>query len=65
MPSRVGALIPLLTDYVSRMDLSDAHTVLAQLPEAFEHFNEAHPPSSLRMKSPHEFRRRRVELLRR
>jgi transposase InsO family protein len=47
------------------MDLSDAHTVLAQLPEAFEHFNEAHPPSSLRMKSPHEFRRRRVELLRR
>ena len=32
-------------DYVSRMDLSDALTVLAQLPAAFEHFNEVHPHS--------------------
>ena len=52
-------------DYVSRMDLSDAHTVLAQLPAAFEHFNEVHPHSSLKMKSPREFRRQQVEQLRR
>jgi putative transposase len=51
-------------DYVSRMDLSDAHTVLTQLPAAFEHFNEVHPHSSLKMKSPREFRRQRVEQLR-
>lgn len=44
-------------DYVSRMDLTDAPTVLAQLPDAFEHFNEVHPHSSLKMKSPREFRR--------
>ncbi len=44
-------------DYVSRMDLSDAATVLAQLPAAFEHFNEVHPHSSLKMRSPREFRR--------
>jgi len=30
-------------DYVARMDRRDAQTVLAQLPAAFEHFNEAHP----------------------
>lgn len=44
-------------DYVSRMDLSDAPTVMAQLAAAFEHFNEVHPHSSLKMKSPREFRR--------
>jgi len=38
------------------MDLSDAQTVLAQLPAAFEHFNEVHPHSSLKMRSPREFR---------
>ena len=52
-------------DYVSRMDLCNARTVLAQLPAAFEHFNEVHPHSSLKMKSPREFRRQRVERLRR
>ncbi|MEO7851384.1 MAG: integrase core domain-containing protein, partial [Rubrivivax sp.] len=52
-------------DYVSRMDLSDARTVLAQLPAAFEHFNEVHPHSSLKMRSPREFRRHRVEHSRR
>ena len=52
-------------DYVSRMDLSNARTVLAQLHAAFEHFNEIHPHSSLKMKSPREFRRQRVEQLRR
>ena len=44
-------------DYVARMDLSNAATVLAQLPAAFEHFNEVHPHSSLKMRSPREFRR--------
>ena len=52
-------------DYVGRMDLSDAPTVLAQLSAAFEHFNEIHPHSSLKMKSPREVRRQRVEQLRR
>jgi transposase InsO family protein len=45
-------------DYMSRMDLRDAPTVLGQLPSAFEHFNEIHPHSSLKMMSPREFRRR-------
>jgi putative transposase len=44
-------------DYLSRMDLRDAPTVMAQLPAAFEHFNEVHPHSSLKMRSPREFRR--------
>jgi putative transposase len=48
-------------DYLSRMDLSDAPTVLAQLPAAFEHFNEVHPHSSLKMRSPREFRRQHSE----
>jgi len=47
-------------DYVSRMDLTDARTVMAQLPAAFEHFNEVHPHSSLKMRSPREFRRYRA-----
>jgi len=47
-------------DYVARMDLRDARTVLAQLPTAFEHFNEVHPHSSLKMCSPREFRRQQA-----
>ncbi len=47
-------------DYVARMDLRDARTVLAQLPAAFEHFNERHPHSSLKMRSPREFRRQQA-----
>ncbi|GAC1530095.1 MAG: hypothetical protein NVS2B4_08790 [Ramlibacter sp.] len=43
-------------DYVSRMDLADATTVMRQLPQAFEHFNEVHPHSALKMRSPREFR---------
>jgi transposase InsO family protein len=43
-------------DYVSRMDLADAATVMAQLPAALEHFNTVHPHSSLKMRSPREFR---------
>ncbi|MNV28895.1 IS2 transposase TnpB [compost metagenome] len=45
-------------DYVSRMDLRDERTVLAQLPGALEHFNEVHPHSSSKMMSPRELRRR-------
>jgi transposase InsO family protein len=52
-------------DCVSRMDLCDARTALAQLPAAFERFNEMYPHSSLKMKSPRESRRQRVEQLRR
>jgi putative transposase len=51
-------------DYLSRMDLADAPTVLTQLPAAFEHFNEMHPHSGLKMKSPREFRRQQLERLR-
>ena len=51
-------------DYVARMDLRDALTVLAQLPAAFEHFNEVHPHSSLKMRSPREFRRQKAAQVR-
>jgi len=44
-------------DYVSQMDRSTAAIVLAQLPDAFEHFNEVHPHSALKWKSPRMFRR--------
>jgi transposase InsO family protein len=42
------------------MDLADARTVMAQLPATFEHFNEVHPHSSLKMRSPREFRQRQA-----
>jgi transposase InsO family protein len=42
--------------YVSRMDLAEAATALAQLPAAFNHFNTVHPHSSLKMRPPREFR---------
>lgn len=47
-------------DYVSRMDLANAKTVMAQMATAFEHFNEVHPHSALKMKSPREFRQHRA-----
>jgi transposase InsO family protein len=37
-------------NYVSLMDRSNAEVVLAQLPDAFMHFNEVHPHSSLKFK---------------
>lgn len=43
--------------YVGAMDRSNAETVLAQLPDAFTHFNEDHAHSSLKLKSPRMFRR--------
>ncbi|MDQ0015371.1 transposase InsO family protein [Variovorax boronicumulans] len=42
------------------MDLADARTVMAQMAAAFEHFNEVHPHSALKMKSPREFRHHRA-----
>lgn len=47
-------------DYVARMDRRDAQTVQAQLQAAFEHFNEVHPHSSLKMRSHSEFRRQQT-----
>jgi putative transposase len=47
-------------DYVSRMDLANARTVMAQMAAAFEHVNEVHPHSALKMKSPREFRPHRA-----
>ncbi len=47
----------LKRDYVGQMDRSTAEAVLAQLPAAFEHFNEVHPHSSLKYKSPRMYRR--------
>ena len=47
-------------DYASRVDLANARTVMAQMAAAFEHFNEVHPHSALKMKSPREFRQHRA-----
>lgn len=44
-------------DYVRRMGRSNAASVIAQLPSAFEHYNEVHPHSVLKMKWPRMFRR--------
>jgi putative transposase len=49
-------------DYVERMDRCDALTVMRQLRSAFEHYNEVHPHSALKMLSPRMFRRRNTEL---
>jgi putative transposase len=49
-------------DYVGRMDRSDGITVMQQLGAAFEHYNEVHPHSALKMLSPRMFRRRTAQL---
>jgi putative transposase len=49
-------------DYVERMDRCDALTLMRQLRSAFEHYNEVHPHSALKMLSPRMFRRRNTEL---
>ena len=48
-------------DYADRMDRRDALTVLHQLDEAFEHYNEFHPHKALKM-LPRMFRRRNPQL---
>jgi putative transposase len=47
-------------DYVAFGDLSDAETVMEQLPLWFEHYNEIHPHSALRYLSPRMFRREKL-----
>jgi transposase InsO family protein len=39
-------------DYVERMDRSDALTVMRQLSATFQHYNDVHPHSALKMLSP-------------
>ena len=47
-------------DYVAFGDLSDAKTVMEQLPLWFEHYNEIHPHSALKYLSPRMFRREKL-----
>jgi putative transposase len=49
-------------DYVQRMDRSDAITVMRQLGESFEHYNDVHPHSALKMLSPRMFRQCNIQL---
>ena len=44
-------------DYVAHMPKPDRETALRNLTIAFEHYNEQHPHSALRYRSPREFRR--------
>jgi putative transposase len=48
-------------DYAARMDRSDAITVMRQLSAAFEHYNDVHPHSALKMLSPRMFRRHNAQ----
>jgi putative transposase len=45
-------------DYVSWMPKPDARTALRNLAIAFDHYNESHPHSALKYRSPREFRQR-------
>jgi putative transposase len=45
-------------DYVAFMPKPDAATAASNLAIAFEHYNEKHPHSALKYRSPREFRRR-------
>ncbi|WP_244117863.1 transposase [Burkholderia gladioli] len=45
-------------DYVSWMPKPDARTALQNLAIAFDHYNESHPHSALKYRSPREFRQR-------
>ena len=46
-------------DYVRIRPLPDAATVIQQIPGWIEDYNQVHPHSALRMRSPEEFRRAR------
>ena len=46
-------------DFVYLADVRDAKTVLAQLPNWFEEYNESHPHKGLKMLTPRQFRRTR------
>jgi putative transposase len=45
-------------DYVLWMPKPDARTALQNLAIAFDHYNELHPHSALKYRSPREFRQR-------
>jgi putative transposase len=45
-------------DYVAFMPKPDAATAVRNLAVAFEHYNDKHPHSALKYRSPREFRRR-------
>ncbi len=47
-------------DYISIMPKPDGLTAVKNLAEAFEHYNEWHPHSVLRYRSPREYLRRRT-----
>ena len=47
----------LRRDYVSVNAIPDARSILDQLPRWIEHYNEHHPHSALKMRSPRMFRR--------
>jgi putative transposase len=49
-------------DYVHTKSLNNACSVMAQLPECFEDYNEHHPHKALKMMSPRQFRRVAVKL---
>jgi putative transposase len=49
-------------DYVTFMPKPDAATAASNLAIAFEHYNEKHPHSALKYRSPREFRRKMVLL---
>ena len=44
-------------DYVYLNKLETAATVMTQLPNWFEDYNEVHPPRGLQMRSPREYRK--------
>ncbi|WP_406643503.1 IS3 family transposase [Pseudomonas californiensis] len=50
-------------DYVAHMPKPDRETALRNLAIAFEHYNEQHPHSALKYRSPREFRRLAVGLI--
>lgn len=49
-------------DYIAFMHKPDARTAIQNLALAFEHYNEHHPHSALKYRSPREFRQRRDSL---
>ena len=50
----------LKCDYAPASDIPDAQAILAQLPRWIEHYNEHHPHSALKMRSPRMLRRQRM-----
>lgn len=52
-----GFVKTIKRDYVAHMPKPDRETALRNLTIAFEHYNEEHPHSALKYRSPREFRR--------